>query len=73
MYRTTLRIDGIACGACVMKITSCLEAIGAQNIHIDQLSGHTSFETQEKPDMGSIIEAVKKYDYRPYEVRITAE
>lgn len=70
MYKVSMRVDGMACGACVMKVTSCLEAIGAKAVHCRQIDGATSFVMDEKPVLSDIIHAVKKYDYRPFDILI---
>lgn len=70
MYRVSMRVDGMACGACVMKVTSCLEAIGAENVHTQQASGATTFTMKKKPELQEIIHAIKKYNYRPFDIYI---
>ncbi len=70
MYKVSMRVDGMACGACVMKVTSCLEAIGAKDVHCRQIDGTTSFVMDSKPVLSDIIHAVKKYNYRPFDILI---
>ena len=73
MYHTTLTVDGMACGDCVMKVTSALEKIGGINVKVDQLSKEASFDSEKDPGITNIVHALTTMDYRPHNVLIKKE
>jgi copper chaperone CopZ len=71
MYHTHLRVDGMACGACVMKVTSALEDLGAENVRVDLSTGEASFDSEKDPGLSNIVQSLTKMDYRPHDLMIT--
>lgn len=71
MFHITMRVDGMYCGHCALELNGVLQDIGAENIKIDTLSGQTSFDSQERPSLSDVANAVRKCKFQPNMVDIS--
>jgi copper chaperone len=58
---TTIKIDGMSCGHCVMAVTKALQKIdGIKNVQVSLDKGEASFDEERSVDLNAVREAVKK-------------
>jgi copper chaperone len=61
---TILKIKGMSCGHCVMRVTKALQGIeGIKNVKVDLPSGEATFEEEKPVDRKVIEEQIRKAGY----------
>lgn len=73
MYFTEMKVNGMYCGHCIMKVTGALESIGGQDVQADIPTGRVTFRSKEKPSVSAIVEALGRIDYTANGVLIHKE
>ncbi len=61
---TAIRIKGMSCNHCVMRVTKALQGIeGIRNVKVDLSSGMATFDEEKPVDRKVIEEQVRKAGY----------
>lgn len=61
---TTIKIKGMSCEHCVMRVTKALSGIdGIKNVQVDLASGQATFDEEKPVDRKVIEEQVRKAGY----------
>ncbi len=61
---TTIKIKGMSCNHCVMRVSKALSGIeGIKNVNVDLQSGQATFDEEKPVDRKVIEEQVRKAGY----------
>lgn len=59
-----IKIRGMSCQHCVMRVTKALQSIdGIRNVKVDLHSGEAAFDEEKPVDPGVIAEQIRKAGY----------
>ncbi len=59
-----IRIKGMSCNHCVMRVTKALQGIeGIRNVKVDLASGEATFDEDKPVDRKTIADEVRKAGY----------
>jgi copper chaperone len=61
---SAIKVKGMSCNHCVMRVTKALQAIeGIKNVKVDLQSGEATFDEEKPVDRKVIAEQVRKAGY----------
>jgi copper chaperone len=61
MDMTTIKVNGMSCGHCVMAVTKALQKIaGVKNVQVSLEKGEAAFDEERPVDQSAVREAVQK-------------
>lgn len=61
---STIKVKGMSCNHCVMRVTKALQAIeGIKNVKVDLQSGVAAFDEDKPVDRKVVAEQVRKAGY----------
>ena len=58
-----IKVTGMGCAHCVMKVTKAIESIaGIRDVKVDLKSGETTFDKPNTVNMEDILKAIERLD-----------